>query len=228
MAVNATYTINQKQLLIEMQAADPMLKREAQQAVEKAFFNPAVEEMKMAFEQHPVTQEIAGGLDSENISGTLEAPFDDGDDKGYTKANLWGFLGFDKSPGEVLIPIRQRLDPRHPEGPKVIYDGRDRDKLTYRYVIKAPSEEAIYNDTGLPWAEGISWVKRVEQGVPGVGQFLNASGRLNSRSGGGIQVEGKLRTGRYRPTAYLSRILNNFLRRVSGRGATDVRRGFKD
>lgn len=211
--------INQRSLIADLKASDPVLKRVADEVMERSFFTPAVTAMQSDFERHRITQEIAGGLGSDNVSQTLEAPFREDDEKGDTVANLWGFLGFQGSPGEALIPIRQRLDPRHPQGPKMVYRGRDKDQLHYRYEIRAPDEDAIYNDTPLPWLErgGPSWVKRIEQGVPGIGHFLNVSGRPTSRSGGGIQVEGKLRSGRYRPTRYFSEILNNFLRRATGR-----------
>jgi hypothetical protein len=213
--------------MTELSASDPILKRVADEVMEKSFFIPAVEDMKRDFESNRVTQEIAGGLDSPNISGTLDAPFREDTEGGDTIANLWGFIGFDVSPEEALAPIRERLNPDHPDGPKMIYRGRDKEKLNYRYEIRAPSEEAIYSNTGFPWAEGISWVKRIEQGVPGVGQFLNVANRPSSRSGGGIQIKASLRSGRYKPVKYFSQILNNFLRRVSGRGASD-RRGFSD
>jgi hypothetical protein len=208
--------INQRALMAELSASDAILKREADKIMMEQFFMPAVRALNEDFEQSSVTREIAGGIDSSNISNTLEAPFREDEDSGDTKANLFGFIGFDQDPSEVLTPIRQRLDPNHPDGPKMIYRGRDKDKLTYRYEIKAPNEEAIYGDTGLPWAAGISWVKRIEQGLPGIGQFLNVANRPSSRSGGGIQVKSKIRSGRYRPTTYLTRMVTNFLQRATG------------
>lgn len=215
-----TYTINQRSLMAELTASDPILKRVAEQTLREAFFEPAVEEMKREFLSHPVTQEVAGGMGAPNVSQTLEAPFRENEAEGDTPANLWGFIGFDSStttPDGAIEPVLRRLDPTDTDGPKMVYAGRDKDKLTYRFEIRAPDEAAIYNDTGMPWLPGISWVKRIEQGIPGIGHFLNVSGRPSSRSGGGIQVEGQLRSGRFRPTPYLSRIFNDFLRRVTGR-----------
>lgn len=215
-------TLNQRALMAEISASEPVLKRVMDEVIEEAFFKPAIEQMKQEFESNPVTREIAGGLDSSNISNTLEGDFVQGG-KGISNPNLWGFIGFDaeqSSPAEVLAPIRIRLDPRHPEGPKFIYRGRDKNFIRYKYEIKAPNEEAIFNETNLPWAAGISWARRIEQGISGMGQFLNVTDRPSSRSGGGIQVEAQLRSGRYKPTPYLSRIFNNFLRRVTGRKAT--------
>ncbi len=112
------------------------------------------------------------------------------------------------------------MDPRHPDGPKLVYKGRSKDKLDYQYEIRAPDEEAIYNATPFPddWLEGdVSWAERIEKGLPGIAHFLNVRGRPSSRSGGGIQIEGTLRSGRYKPTPFLTQMFNNFLRRVVGR-----------
>lgn len=222
MASFGNVKINQRQLMVELEASDPILKRVADEVMKESFFDPAVAQLKEEVLSHPITQEIAGGVDAPNVSRTLEAPFREDDDEDRT-ANLWGFIGFDAkfrgvSPESALAPILDRLDPSNPEGPKMIYRGRDKDKLTYRYDIREPDIDAIYNDTPLPWTEagGVSWAKRVEQGLPGIGHFLNVD-RPSSRSGGGIQIEGTLRSGRFRPTSYLTRIFTNFLRRAAGR-----------
>lgn len=224
----ASVKINQRALMTELEASSPILKRVADEVMEKSFFLPAVEAMKADFIGHPVTQEIAGGPGAPNVSDTLQAPFRQDEDEGDTVPNLWGFIGFNRAEGDPLEPILKRLEPSHEDGPKMIYRGRDKDKLTYRYEIRAPNESAIYGDTPLPWMDkgGPSWVRRIEQAIPGIGQFLNVSGRPSSRSGEGIQIAASLRTGRYRPVKYFSQILNNFLRRASGRGPSD-RRGFK-
>ncbi len=208
----AGFSIDRRQLIVDLTAADPILKREADQILRENYFQPAVDELKAEFEHHPVTQEIAGGVDAANESGTLDASFRD--KKNDSPANLTSFLGFSETPGEILAPIAERLDPANPDGPKMAYKGRDKDHLNYRYEISAPNEEKIQENTGLPWAPGISWVKRIEQGIPGIGHFLNVKGKPTSRSGGGIQVDGQIRTGRFRPTSYLSKLFNNFLRRV--------------
>lgn len=213
--------INRRSMVMELTASDPILKRVADEVLREAFFEPAVQAMQEEFASHPVTEEIRGGVDADNISETLDARFREDLGEGDTKANLWGFIGFDAaatSPAEALAPIMTRLDPRHPDGPKMTYESRDREKLTYRYVIRGPNETAIWKETDMPWMEGISWVKRVEQGISGVGHYLNVANRPGSRSGGGVQVDAQLRGGRFKATSYLSAIVNNFLRRVAGRG----------
>ncbi len=211
-----SYSVNQKSLMAEIAASDPVLKRVMDEVMEESFFNPAVEQLKEDFDKHDITNEIRGGIDADNLSNTLQASFNE-DGSQDSKPNLTSFIGFDQDPASVLSPILIRLDSRHPDGPKMIYNGRDGNKLVYKYEIKAPNTDAIYAETSLPWAEGISWTKRIEQGIPGIAHFLNVKDRPSSRSGGGIQIKGNLRSGTYKPTSYLSKIFNNFLRRVVGR-----------
>lgn len=215
----AGYHIDRRQLMVELTASDPILKRVADETLREAFFDPAVAELKAEFMNHPVTREIAAGVDASNTSNTLDAPFRE-DEDGDSPANLTSFIGFDKDGAEVLAPILQRLDPRDKDGPKLVYVGREKDQMTYRFTVKAPDESAVYDETPIPWAPGLSWAKRIEQGLPGIGHFLNVYGRRASRSGGGIQIDGTLRTGRFRPTGYLTALFNNFLRRVVGRSDT--------
>ena len=223
----ASFTIDRRKLMTELNVSSSVLKRVADEGMEKSFFLPAVEQMKQDFEASPVTRELEGGLDASNESNTLDAPFREDEDD--TVANLWGFIGFEGSPEEVLAPIRDRLEPSHRDGPKMVFAGREADKMTYKYEIQAPNEDSIYDNTPLPWLErgGPSWIKRIEQGIPGIGHFLNVSNRPGSRSGGGVQIEGTLRSGRFKPVKYFSQILNNFLRVASGRTPSE-RRGFRD
>lgn len=212
--------INQRQLMTELAASEPILRKEADRIMREEFFDPAVAELKAQFTNHPVTREIQGGVDADNESGTLPGNFRQ--DEGDSKPNLFSFIGFEAGSNPTM-EIEQRLDPRHPDGPKMTYRGMDRNKLEFRYQIEAPNEQAIEEATPLPWAAGISWVKRIEQGIPGVGYFLNRLDKPTSRSGGGIQIEGQLREGRFRPTSYLSKLFNNFLRGVVGRKQTGRR-----
>lgn len=214
--MKASYQINQRALMTELTASEPILKKSADAAMREAFFEPAVAAMAEEFKNDFVTKEIAAGVDSENISETLDAVFREDAAKNDSKANLTGFIGFDESPDLVLKPIRDRLDPANPDGPKMIYKGSSKNKLEFRYEIRAPNEEAIYRDTPIPWSPGISWAKRIEQGISGIGYFLNRQNASGSRSGGGIQIDDKIRSGRFKPRSYLSKIFNNFLRRVAG------------
>ncbi len=198
--------INQKQLLVELSAGEPIFKKEAEKVIRQYYFNPAVQEMQDEFNKHKVTTEIEGGIDAGNESNTLVQ-------SEYDHMNLYSFIGFGEEDSPIE-PIRERLDPNNRDGPKISYVDMDRNRLSFRYRVSAPNEDAIYRNTPMPWAPGLSWAKRIEVGIAGLGKFLNTDKRKNSRSGGGIQVENTLRKGvSFRNTSYLSKIFNDFLNR---------------
>lgn len=213
-----SYKVDRRQMIQELVAFDPILKREADEAIHKYYFDPAVKAMQDEFARHPVTKEIQGGIGADNESGTLIGDFREDPEKGDGKPNLFSFIGFDAG-DDPTEEIAKRLDPNHPDGPKVVYKGREKDHLTYYFEIRAPDEEAIQNATPLPWAPGISWSKRIEQGLPGVGQFLNTLLRKGSHSGGGIQIDENLRKNKggatFRPVRYLTQIFKNFLTKAA-------------
>lgn len=224
----AQFTINQKALLVELAASEPLLKKEAEAIMRQQLFDPAVATLQLEFLSHPVTEELKAGADGTNISDNLNAPFSDppnrtGKNKSnhrddYADPNLFAFIGFDKGT-DPTKPIEERLNPANKDGPKLKYAGMDRDRLSFRFQVSAPDFDAIQEATPLPWAPGISWAKRIEQGLPGIGHYLNAirggERGAGSASGKGIQVEAQLRGGNFKPTKYLSDLFNAFLRRAS-------------
>jgi hypothetical protein len=205
-------SIDRKHLLRTLSATAPTIKKVADEIVREQFFEPAVAAMKQEFEDHPVTQEIDAGIDAPNTSSTLVP-------SSYDHMNLFSFIGFNAG-DKPTEDIRRNLDSNSPNGPKMKYVGKSSDGLEFRYKISAPNPDAIYQETPLPWAPGISWAKRIEVGLAGLGRFLNlgeGETRTGSRSGGGIQVKNTLRPGvQFRTTSYLSTIFNNFLRRMKG------------
>jgi hypothetical protein len=203
--------INQRALIAQLAASEPILKRQADAIIKENYFLPAVEEMKKEFSSHPVTNEIAGGIGAPNITKTLRGDFAGHEDG----ANLTSFIGL-PDPEGALGEIEQRLDPSHKDGPKIVYRGMDKSRLMFNYEVRAPKEEAIYKATPMPWATGLSWAKRIEIGIAGLGRFLNTYKNKYSRSGGGIQVKKQIRTGRFVATSYLTQIFKNFLKRASG------------
>lgn len=208
---DSSFRIDRRALMKDLESATPILVKVARERLNDEVFLPAVESLKEAFDQHPVTEEIRGGIDSPNISDTLDAHFREEAKKGDSPANLTSFIGFDEG-DDPLEPIEERLDPSHPDGPKMVYKNKDSDSLTFHFEVKAPSTEAIYDVTPMPWGSGgISWAKRIEQGIPGVGYFLNSFTKKGSRSGGGIQIGNQLRGGTYRATSYLSGLFKGFI-----------------
>lgn len=204
-----SYRIDHNQLMKELDFAAPTLRSEAD-AVMKENFDAAVNQMISDFEEHTVTKEIMGGVDSPNLSNTLGGFRNKKED---STANLTSFIGFRESPSEVIHPILIRLYPQHDDGPKFKPAGREKNRTIYHYIVTSPNLDKIYSATPFPdnWLEGdISWAKRIEEGIPGVHHFLNKKGV--GRSGGGVQIEGVLEEHEeFDPVPYLSDITNNFL-----------------
>jgi len=199
-------TINQSKLFIEFLTAEPILVRESLALATKEIFEPAVIQMQQEFERHPVTREIDGNIESSNLSRTLPGG------KTSEFKNLFSFIGFDRD-DQPIEEIRQRLNPESPDGPKIKYiRGSQVQNLTFVFSITPPNEEAIYKNTPIPWAVGLSWVKRLQiGGIPGFSQFLNTDKSKASRSGGGIQIKGILPGRRpFKTVDYINKIIGNF------------------
>jgi hypothetical protein len=193
-----------------------VLQKAAQDRAEQVFEN-AVEEMKKEFEEHKVTKEIDGGIESNNVSGTLRG--------GDRPENLYSFIGFEAG-STPTDEIRRRLDSQHEDGPKIEYAGKlGQNSLIYKFRVKAPNKEAIHEATPMPWAEGMSWAQKIERGIPGFSRFLARFMGDPSRSGGGIQVDRDIRSAKYSPPSegYLTTIFNNFMTRIKSYG----KRGFR-
>lgn len=148
------------------------------------------------FESHPVTQEIDGGENASNISGTLG---------GY--GNLFSFLGFNKG-ANPTTPVKILIK-------KILLDRKvQTTKNGFKINVNVPSKEDFGTVTRLPWEGGRSWLLDMERGISGLGSFLY--GRFNaSRSGGGIQIKYKYSNRIFRPVKYFSGIYTNFLKRLS-------------
>ena len=140
------------------------------------------------FDSHPVTVELTGGANSPNISSTLN---------GY--GNLYSFLGFTSDP---IPPLRQAIEAMCRMESKMTPNGKD---LTFSFQVPDYSDLASVGI--LPWAFGGSWMEGIEKGIPNAFSFLYDE-RGNSRSGGGIQVETRLRDADFSPIPYLTPIFS--------------------
>jgi hypothetical protein len=154
-------------------------------------FNKIKSEMVEEFLNHPITVEIKAGPHAENTSGTLE---------GY--GNLFSFIGFDEgdNPTDVIEGLLNLS--------KIERGSDTKDGLMMRIYI--PSKEQIFAETPLNWAKGRSWAEGIERGISGFGQYLNTEA-INSHSGTGIQIESKVRKGKYKKTQYISALLKKYL-----------------
>jgi len=150
-------------------------------------------EMLSDFDNHPVTREL------EQKAGADPSSF-------VTVGSLFGFIGFEKNDEPITI-VREML--------KTSYMAFIRTKgAIVDFKVYYPSKEELFDATPLPYATGRSWLKGIETGLSGLGRYLNVESD-NSRSGGGIQGKGQVRSGKFKNTKYISEILNNFLIKVN-------------
>lgn len=147
------------------------------------------------FESHPVTQELEGGENASNISGTLG---------GY--GNLFSFLGFNKG-ANPTAPVKILIQ-------KILLDRNVRTTSNgFQIKVNIPSKEEFANVSKLPWEGGRSWLLDIERGISGLGAYLY--GRfVSSRSGAGIQSKYNYANKRFRNVKYFSEMYNKFIRRL--------------
>jgi hypothetical protein len=179
----------QKQIL-ESRSVQRMVRNIVQKEVEKekALFSSE-------FESHPVTQELEGGENASNISGTLG---------GY--GNLFSFLGFNNG-SNPTTPVKLLIQKIN-LGSSTKSNGK-----TFQFKVIIPSKEEFAAISRLPWESGRSWLLDIERGISGLGAYLY--GRFNSsRSGSGIQSKYNYSGRRFRNIKYFSDIYGKFLKRL--------------
>ena len=167
------------------------VKPSAEQRLGKQF-KKIKEEMMSEFNSHPVTQEL-----DQKTSSSSSAFVGNG--------SLFGFIGFDRDDEPTQI-VREMLNSSELKFIKTRGE-------TVDFKILYPSKEELFEATPLPWAAGRSWLKGIESGVSGLGKYLNIDSDA-SRSGGGVQSESSMRSGRFRNTKYITEILNNFIKKI--------------
>lgn len=151
------------------------------------------------FERHPVTKEIEGGPTSSNSSNTLG---------GY--GNLFSFIGFDDHADPVsairsLLKMGIKLK-RRPISTKIV--GK---RIVITYEVDYPTMNDFYMASPSPWG-GRSWIKGVEEGMGGFGNYMYHAKRYNSgsRSGTGLQNDKRIRSGTFKPMEYVKKIIRDF------------------
>jgi len=147
------------------------------------------------FETHPVTQELDGGENASNISGTLG---------GY--GNLFSFLGFNQGTNPTA-PVKFLIQ-------KITLDRNIQATVNgFRVRVNVPSKEEFGAVSRLPFEGGRSWLLDIERGISGLGAYLY--GRFTgSRSGAGIQSKYNYSNKRFRNVKYFSGMYTKFLRRL--------------
>jgi hypothetical protein len=179
----------QKQIL-ESRSVQRMVRNIVQKEVEKEKAS-----FRSEFESHPVTQELEGGENASNLSGTLG---------GY--GNLFSFLGFNNG-SNPTTPVKSLIQ-------KINLGGSTKSNgKTFQFKINIPSKEEFEAVSRLPWESGRSWLLDIERGISGLGAYLY--GRFNgSRSGSGIQSKYNYSNRRFRNVKYFSNMYSKFLRKL--------------
>lgn len=152
--------------------------------------NEAKEKLIEDFYNHKVTKEIAGGPDSQSLSGTV-----------IGGGNLYGFIGFNYDP---LPAVEQALKE------KIKLGKSTRVGETYQYRVHIPEKE-LYAVSKFPKLPGQSWLEGIERGVSNIHHYLSLMGK--GRSGGGIQVKGDTKK-EFSTTDYFTGLFKKFVNRL--------------
>jgi hypothetical protein len=148
------------------------------------------------FLDHPVTVELNNGPDSySNTSNTLRNSY----------GNLYSFIGFEKGtdPIKPILDIFLNIDIRQ------VTTG---DNL-FITIYGFPTPQKIWEATPMPWQDGRSWAKGIEEGISGLNYYLFSYSRNfeNSRSGPAVQSRKQITSGlSFERKKYISSLLNKY------------------
>ena len=186
--------------IAKLVSKSPMLHR-AMERTAKQRFSSEKQKMISDFNNHPVTQEIAAGRDSGNISNTLPS--------GY--GNLFTFIGVNEGSDPTgSIGLILETGTKFQKMNHVKIQGN---RITVDFSFSLPQEDMLKNASRTPWS-GRSWLYSIETGISGFGNYMY--GVMNkSRSGKAIQAKHGIRGGAFRPTAYIRKIFSDFTKRLS-------------
>jgi len=171
--------------------ADKEYQKEIKRVIDQEF-NKIKNEFIDEFMNHPITQEIQGGISATNSSNTLG---------GIT--NLYSFIGFD----EGTDPIRPIEELLKKSNYRILFNNRS---VEATVIFDIPTAAQIFEVTPMPWATGRSWAKGIETGISGLGYYLKKT--KNSRSGLGVQTTNQqVRAGvMFKNSKYISDLINRF------------------
>lgn len=170
--------------------------RKVLEAKIRPLFNQLRQEMLEELENHPITEEINMGPKLNWSSRFLN---------GY--GDLYSFIGFDRN-DDPIKPIRELFAGLR------LYSVTSKG-LNYKFEIRNfPTRNDIRDVTPMPWAQGRSWAMGIEEGISGLGKYLNTQTDYNPpdlRSTAGLQIK---TTKNLRPafqkTPYITPILKKY------------------
>lgn len=151
------------------------------------------------FQSHPVSKEISSGPDANNISGTLG---------GY--GNLFSFIGFSTGSAPInqwVQLLKSKIQIVNSASPRASVSGNT---ITYSFKVYGITKEDL-DSARMPW-EGRSWITSIERGISGFSFYLS---KKMGRSGGGIQSNNKIRSGKYTPVPYWSDMWLRFIKNLT-------------
>lgn len=193
-----------RRLVANKVASSPIGQKRIANAIEKKFLI-AKKEFIQEFENHPVTKEIAGGVDAINISNTLPGRY----------GNLFSFLGLEINK-DYISPVANILDreTRLIQTSKTVSVDKDRIKINLRFSIRLARQE-IFEATKLPWDGNTSWFFDIEKGISGFSRYIIGF-FSSSRSTGGLQTKNtEIHPGEeFRPVPYFRQLVRNFVLRL--------------
>ena len=160
------------------------------------------------FDRHPVTAEIEKGPDGTNTSGTLGGV-----------GNLFSFIGFYNGDTPTK-PVRELLKAYFNVVGRQTPRRSNKGVMSYRYTVSVPSISHFDMVAKMPWEDGNSWVKGIETGISGFSNYMyltHGDGRIaqRSRSGSAVQSKNQINIGIFKPTAYISEILDKYRKRLA-------------
>ena len=193
-------TINRSVLMKSLKTFDlSSIKDQALQQAQNEM-SKIKQELLEDYNDHPVTKELEAGADSENISQTLNGI-----------GNLTTYIGFQEG-SNPTEPVRNKLKTvsLNPKGKVSDNDSN----LSFEFDVIAPSIEEIESVGSLPFEQGNSWIRGIENGISGFGAYIYGRMFKNSRSGRGLQGRRTFRQGNFRPISYMNEIMNKFYSKI--------------
>lgn len=168
--------------------------RKALEAKIRPLFNQLRADMIQELHDHPISEEIALGPKLNWSSPFLN---------GY--GDLFSFIGFQRDDNPIK-PIEDLF-----KGLR-LYSITSKG-LKYKFEIRNfPTRNDIRDITPLPWATGRSWALGMEDGISGLGKYINTETPYDPptyRSTAGVQGKRILRPA-FQPTPYITPILKKY------------------
>jgi hypothetical protein len=157
-------------------------------------FEKAQETFLNEFNSSSITKEIESGPSAANISNTLGGI-----------GNLFSFIGFRDSDNPIeelrdFIKNNFRLS-------------KKRKSTSISFEIEYPNLNKIKNITRMPWETGNSWAIGIERGISGFSNYMYKK-FVEGRSKEALQTKNRIRNNSFKPTNYISSMINNFVKNI--------------